>query len=760
MTSAAVRRKLVAALVRRGGPRARHPGQGARLRRAASSTSRSSHTFGGHSSCVQLEHRRPATTCCATWAAAPAAFGNHVLATRRAARPPLPRLHVAPALGPHHGLPVLRARLHRRATTSASTAATTRSRRRSAGSTAPPSFPVDFSRLGATHRVRAPRARARLRRRRPARHAPSASTTRGDSYGYRFERRRARSSSTRPTPSTSSTIRRRPRRSSSSSATPTWSSSTRMYSLADAISVKEDWGHSSNVVGVELCQLARAPGTSASSTTSRRSTTQRIARVLAETRRFEEITRGDHAAARSPRPTTGWRSRCEGRLTASEVAGPRPRRTGPSGAGSRLLGGARPAARRPAARPAAGRAAVPSPGLRSCGWPPSTPTSASRRGSARRRPVVIVDDRRGEPARATASGRGRARCWPGSWTGSRARCRRHRPRHRSCRSPTGSRRERLAGLLDRHSIPELAAALAALPSNDAVLAAALRGRPVVLGVAGVDGRSAASRSRAGAGHAPVRAVGGDPAPFVRRFDGGAADSWTRSTAAAAGHGLINVDPERRRRSPHPALAAVGDVLMPTLALEMLRVAARTPGDLGAVRRGGIAGRRRRRALASRPSATARVWLHYVAHDPAPLRLGGRRARRRASIPATFEQQAGAGRRHRARASPTRPRRWATGWRASRSTPSSSRASSTARCSHGRRWRGLVEAAVLPRRRRSCCRRGAAPAAARCRRLLLLGLLALALGGRLRRSTAGACCCSTPPRPRSGWRVLFTRDARR
>ncbi len=28
-----------------------------------------------------------------------------------------------------------------------------------------------------------------------------------------------------------------------------------MYSLADAISVKEDWGHSSNIVGVELCQI-------------------------------------------------------------------------------------------------------------------------------------------------------------------------------------------------------------------------------------------------------------------------------------------------------------------------------------------------------------------------------------------------------------------------------------------------------------------------------------------------------------------------
>ena len=29
-----------------------------------------------------------------------------------------------------------------------------------------------------------------------------------------------------------------------------------MYSLADAVSLKEDWGHSSNLVGVELCQRA------------------------------------------------------------------------------------------------------------------------------------------------------------------------------------------------------------------------------------------------------------------------------------------------------------------------------------------------------------------------------------------------------------------------------------------------------------------------------------------------------------------------
>jgi phosphoribosyl 1,2-cyclic phosphodiesterase len=65
-----------------------------------------------------------------------------------------------------------------------------------------------------------------------------------------------------------------------------------MYSLADTVSVKEDWGHSSNVVGVELCQLAQAkhlvlfhhePAFDDAT----------IERVWRETQRLEEITRGE-----------------------------------------------------------------------------------------------------------------------------------------------------------------------------------------------------------------------------------------------------------------------------------------------------------------------------------------------------------------------------------------------------------------------------------------------------------------------------------
>jgi phosphoribosyl 1,2-cyclic phosphodiesterase len=67
-----------------------------------------------------------------------------------------------------------------------------------------------------------------------------------------------------------------------------------MYSLLDAVSVKEDWGHSSNMVGVELAQLANVkhlcmfhhePAFN----------DERIQSVLDETIRFEQLTRGNQA---------------------------------------------------------------------------------------------------------------------------------------------------------------------------------------------------------------------------------------------------------------------------------------------------------------------------------------------------------------------------------------------------------------------------------------------------------------------------------
>ena len=65
-----------------------------------------------------------------------------------------------------------------------------------------------------------------------------------------------------------------------------------MYSLADAISVKADWGHSSNIVGVELCQMAEARQLCLFHHEPVHAD-EAIERLLTETRRFEEITRGD-----------------------------------------------------------------------------------------------------------------------------------------------------------------------------------------------------------------------------------------------------------------------------------------------------------------------------------------------------------------------------------------------------------------------------------------------------------------------------------
>jgi CHASE2 domain-containing sensor protein/serine phosphatase RsbU (regulator of sigma subunit) len=158
--------------------------------------------------------------------------------------------------------------------------------------------------------------------------------------------------------------------------------------------------------------------------------------------------------------------------------------------------------------------------------------------------------------------------------------------------------------------PEVARRLAHLPSSDAVLAAALRGRPVVLGMAGLESAPGPSR---GLGLAPVRAYGGDPAPFVRRF-AGALRSLEEIDTAAAGRGLISVDPERGVVRRLPLLASVGGVLAPALGLEMLRVAAGAPAltvragarGLESVAVGDL-------VVPTEPDG--RVWLHYSRHDP-------------------------------------------------------------------------------------------------------------------------------------------------
>jgi phosphoribosyl 1,2-cyclic phosphodiesterase len=153
---------------------------------------------------------------------------------------------------------------------------------------AAPSFPVDFARLGAAiefvtlepgreYEVAGLRVRAKKQL-----HG-------GDSYGYRFEM-----GGKSVVYSTDSEHKR-----DDPAETEAFVEFFRdadlvifdaMYSLADAISVKEDWGHSSNIVGVELCQLARARHLCLFHHEPINDDAT-IARILTETRRLEEITR-------------------------------------------------------------------------------------------------------------------------------------------------------------------------------------------------------------------------------------------------------------------------------------------------------------------------------------------------------------------------------------------------------------------------------------------------------------------------------------
>lgn len=151
-----------------------------------------------------------------------------------------------------------------------------------------PCFPVDFDRLGATIEF------VPLEPQRPyAIGGCEVSAVRqlhaGDSYGYRFEcggKVAVYATDAEHKPETVS------------ADNPSYALFRNadvvifdaMYSLAESVSVKEDWGHSSNIVGVELCQLAGAkrlclfhhePAAD----------DEALSRVLDETRRFERLAR-------------------------------------------------------------------------------------------------------------------------------------------------------------------------------------------------------------------------------------------------------------------------------------------------------------------------------------------------------------------------------------------------------------------------------------------------------------------------------------
>ena len=212
------------------------------------------HTYGGHSSCVELDTGGEEYFACDMGSGA-RAFGAHVLA-RQGGRPATVHVFMShmhwdhimgfPFFGPAY-VPNTRVRIY-----GCHEELELAFRRQQE----PPSFPVPFDTLGAdiefvrlepgrTHEVSGLKVTPQIQR-----HS-------GDSYGFRFE-----SGGKRVVYTTDSEHKLEER-----SEAELFSGFFRdadlvifdaMYSLADAISIRADWGHSSNVVGVELCQMARA----------------------------------------------------------------------------------------------------------------------------------------------------------------------------------------------------------------------------------------------------------------------------------------------------------------------------------------------------------------------------------------------------------------------------------------------------------------------------------------------------------------------
>jgi adenylate cyclase len=154
----------------------------------------------------------------------------------------------------------------------------------------------------------------------------------------------------------------------------------------------------------------------------------------------------------------------------------------------------------------------------------------------------------------------------------------------------------------------LARALQALPSNDQLLAEALKGRNVVLGLGAtsyVDPRfpgppRAAPVVTAGERHANLRSWPG----FV--------GSLEVIDAAAAGHGLMNSGPQDQVVRVVPMVERVQGVIVPSLGVEALRVAMGTGLRLEDAPAGLLALRLAEVATQLQDDGT--TWLRYGKHD--------------------------------------------------------------------------------------------------------------------------------------------------
>jgi adenylate cyclase len=156
------------------------------------------------------------------------------------------------------------------------------------------------------------------------------------------------------------------------------------------------------------------------------------------------------------------------------------------------------------------------------------------------------------------------------------------------------------------------AKLRAMPSNDRVLADAIRQTKVVLAQSGLLARTTIDPAlpRTGFG---MR--GGDPASFLFTFDG-LLTNIPELEMAAAGRGLITIAPERdgiARRIP--LVMKAGDMVVPALTLDMLRAVTNAGAiiinrDAAGIRSVAVPG------LEIPTDRFGRIWVNFAPHDAA------------------------------------------------------------------------------------------------------------------------------------------------
>jgi adenylate cyclase len=157
--------------------------------------------------------------------------------------------------------------------------------------------------------------------------------------------------------------------------------------------------------------------------------------------------------------------------------------------------------------------------------------------------------------------------------------------------------------------PGVARRLRALPSNDAMLAEAIRGRPVVLGVAGLESRDPRFPRPP---RAPPVLIRGAPSLALRYFPGHL-QSLDEIDRAAAGRGLLSVDPESNVIRRALAVAHIGEAVVPSLGVEMLRVAVGGPLVLQRHGRDQLDVRVGEAAIPAQNDG--QFWIRFGPHDP-------------------------------------------------------------------------------------------------------------------------------------------------